>query len=191
MPSSHSHVYLPGSGRCSERPSRPLAQSCCFSVAGQEIYPLYFGDKRFAPSVKIFGDPGRRSTSLQRNWGEDGKSPGAELCVDDQGHGVVTVGASIESACLCAVGLERLQRPSSSPRSLWRVSEKHRISDRPAERSPWSRSSPQRPEKLGLLSFKTQTVPPRTEIEKEDGPSGKYGVNSSVLILSDGIKTPV
>jgi ribulose-5-phosphate 4-epimerase/fuculose-1-phosphate aldolase len=83
-------------------------KAVAFSVAGQEIYPLYFGDKRFSPSVKIFGDPGTQVYITTDELGEKmARALGQSSALMIRGHGVVTVGASIESACLCAIGLEK------------------------------------------------------------------------------------
>ena len=83
-------------------------KAVAFSVAGQEIYPLYFGDKRFSPSVKIFGDPGSHVYITSDDLGEKmARTLGESSALMIRGHGIVTVGGSIESACLCAIGLEK------------------------------------------------------------------------------------
>jgi ribulose-5-phosphate 4-epimerase/fuculose-1-phosphate aldolase len=84
-------------------------KTIAFSIAGQEIFPICSGDINFSPSVPIFGEPGT-PTYIDSDELGDGMARvlGNGCAVLIRGHGIVTVGASIEAACLNAVNLEKL-----------------------------------------------------------------------------------
>lgn len=84
-------------------------KAIAFSIAGQELFPLRIGDRNFAPSVPIFGEPGT-NTYIDSDELGNGLSRllGKGYAVIIRGHGIVTVGTSIEAACLNAVNLEKL-----------------------------------------------------------------------------------
>jgi len=79
-----------------------------FSIAGKEILPMSFADKKFFPSVPIFGDPGAEVFIDSEELGERmARALGKGVALIIRGHGAVTVGESIEAACLSAISLER------------------------------------------------------------------------------------
>jgi ribulose-5-phosphate 4-epimerase/fuculose-1-phosphate aldolase len=79
-----------------------------FSIAGKEIFPMRYGERKFAPSVPIFGDPGTEVyIDSDELGGQMAEVLGKGSAVIIRGHGAVTVGTSIEAACLCAVALEK------------------------------------------------------------------------------------
>ena len=79
-----------------------------FSIAGKEIFPMRFGDRKFFPSVPIFGDPGAEVyIDSDELGGRMVEVLGKGSAVIIRGHGAVTVGPSIEAACLNAVALEK------------------------------------------------------------------------------------
>jgi L-fuculose-phosphate aldolase len=79
-----------------------------FSIAGKEIFPMRSSDKRFFPSVKIFGDPGADVYIASNELGDKmARALGDGFALMLRGHGSVTVGDSIEAACLNSIGLEK------------------------------------------------------------------------------------
>ena len=79
-----------------------------FSIAGQEIVPMRYGDGKFLPSVPIFGEPGAEVYIISDELGNKmAEVLGKGTAVIIRGHGAVTVGSSIEAACLNAVALEK------------------------------------------------------------------------------------
>ncbi len=79
-----------------------------FSIAGKEIFPMRFSDKNFSPSVKIFGDPGTEVYIASDELGEKmARTLGKGFALILRGHGSVTVGDSIEAACLNSIALEK------------------------------------------------------------------------------------
>ncbi|MEI9476725.1 MAG: class II aldolase/adducin family protein [Deltaproteobacteria bacterium] len=79
-----------------------------FSVAGKEIFPMSFEDRRFFPSVRIFGEPDEEVYIDSDELGERmAQVLGKDNVLIIRGHGVVTVGDSIEAACIHAVALEK------------------------------------------------------------------------------------
>jgi len=83
-------------------------KAIAFSVAGREIYPMRYSDGRLFPSVKIFGDPGTEVYIDSEALGQRmAQALGQGFALMIRGHGIVTVGGSIESACLNAITLER------------------------------------------------------------------------------------
>ena len=79
-----------------------------FSIAGKEIYPMRSSDKQFFPSVKIFGDPGSDVYIASTELGEKmARALGDGFALILRGHGSVTVGDSIEAACLSSIALEK------------------------------------------------------------------------------------
>lgn len=79
-----------------------------FSIAGKEIFPMDHEDRRFSPSVKIFGIPGAEVYIDSDELGERmARALGKDLALIIRGHGAVTVGDSIEAACINAVALEK------------------------------------------------------------------------------------
>lgn len=79
-----------------------------FSIAGREIFPMRYSDRRFSPSVPIFGDPGTEVFIDSEELGEKmALALGKRHALLIRGHGAVTVGDSIEAACINAVNLER------------------------------------------------------------------------------------
>jgi ribulose-5-phosphate 4-epimerase/fuculose-1-phosphate aldolase len=83
-------------------------RAVAFSLAGEEIRPMSFADKQFSPSVPIFGKPGAEVFIDSDELGEKmAHALGTGVAVVIRGHGAVTVGESIEAACMTAVSLER------------------------------------------------------------------------------------
>lgn len=83
-------------------------KTIAFSIAGKEIFPMRGSDKAFFPCVKIFGDPGTLTSVRSDELGDSvARTLGDGFAVILRGHGAVTVGGSIEAACLTAIGLER------------------------------------------------------------------------------------
>jgi ribulose-5-phosphate 4-epimerase/fuculose-1-phosphate aldolase len=79
-----------------------------FSIAGKEIFPMRSSDKKFLPSVKIFGDPGTEVYIASDELGEKmARALGDGFALLLRGHGSVTVGDSIEAACLNSIALEK------------------------------------------------------------------------------------
>jgi ribulose-5-phosphate 4-epimerase/fuculose-1-phosphate aldolase len=79
-----------------------------FSIADKEIYPMDYEVKRFSPSVKIFGEPGENVYIDSDELGDRmARTLGKSLALIIRGHGAVTVGESIEAACINAVSLEK------------------------------------------------------------------------------------
>lgn len=79
-----------------------------FSIAGKEIFPMRSSDKRFFPSVKIFGDPGADVYIASDELGDKmARALGNGFALMLRGHGSVTVGDSIEAACLSSIALEK------------------------------------------------------------------------------------
>ncbi len=79
-----------------------------FSVADREVYPMSFEDRRFYPSVKIFGEPDEEVYIDSDELGERmAQALGKDMVLIIRGHGVVAVGDSIEAACIHAVALEK------------------------------------------------------------------------------------
>jgi len=79
-----------------------------FSIAGKEIFPMRSSDKKFFPSVKIFGDPGTEVYIASDELGEKmARALGDGFALLLRGHGSVTVGDSIEAACLNSIALEK------------------------------------------------------------------------------------
>ena len=65
-------------------------------------------DKNFYPSVKTFGDPGTEVYIASDELGEKmARALGNASALILRGHGSVTVGDSIEAACLNSIGLEK------------------------------------------------------------------------------------
>jgi L-fuculose-phosphate aldolase len=84
-------------------------KSIAFSIAGKEIFPIKLGDRNFSPSVPIFGEPGTHTYIDSEELGNGmARVLGKGCAVLIRGHGIVTVGESIEDACLNAVNLEKL-----------------------------------------------------------------------------------
>ena len=78
-----------------------------FSIAGKEIFPMRFHDRKFSPSVPIFGDPGARVYIDSDELGEEmARALGQDVALIIRGHGAVIVGESIEAACLNAIALK-------------------------------------------------------------------------------------
>ncbi len=79
-----------------------------FSIAGEEILPMRSGDRKFSPSVRVFGDPGAKVFIDSQELGDNMvKALGKSSALIIRGHGSVTVGESIEAACLTALALEK------------------------------------------------------------------------------------
>jgi ribulose-5-phosphate 4-epimerase/fuculose-1-phosphate aldolase len=79
-----------------------------FSIAGKEIFPMRSPDQRFFPSVKIFGDPGGDVyIASDELGGKMARALGNGFALMLRGHGSVTVGESIEGACLASIALEK------------------------------------------------------------------------------------
>lgn len=79
-----------------------------FSIAGKEIFPMDYEQRRFSPSVRIFGEPGKNVYIDSDTLGERmARALGQDLALMIRGHGAVTVGDSIEDACIHAVALEK------------------------------------------------------------------------------------
>jgi ribulose-5-phosphate 4-epimerase/fuculose-1-phosphate aldolase len=79
-----------------------------FSIAGKEIFPMLSSDRKLSPSVKIFGEPGGDTYIASDELGDKMvQTLGDKFAVILRGHGAVTVGDSIEGACLTAIALER------------------------------------------------------------------------------------
>ena len=79
-----------------------------FSIAGKEIFPMHSSDKNFSPSIKIFGDPGTEVYIASDELGEKmARALGNASALILRGHGSVTVGDSIEAACLNSIALEK------------------------------------------------------------------------------------
>ena len=79
-----------------------------FSIAGKEIFPMRNSDKNFYPSVKIFGDPGTEVYIASDELGQKmARALGNGSALILRGHGSVTVGDSIEAACLNSINLEK------------------------------------------------------------------------------------
>ena len=79
-----------------------------FSIADKEIYPMNYEEKRFFPSVRIFGETGENVYIDSEELGDRmALALGKDLALMIRGHGAVTVGKSIESACINAVSLEK------------------------------------------------------------------------------------
>jgi L-fuculose-phosphate aldolase len=84
-------------------------KSIAFSIAGKEIFPIRSSDINFSPSVPIFGEPGTHTYIDSDELGNGmARVLGKGSAVLIRGHGIVTVGKSIETACLNAVNLEKL-----------------------------------------------------------------------------------
>lgn len=83
-------------------------RAVAFSLAGEEIRPMSFADSKFSPSVPIFGEPGAEVFIDSDELGEKmAHALGRGVAVVIRGHGAVTVGESIEAACMTAVSLEK------------------------------------------------------------------------------------
>ena len=79
-----------------------------FSIAGKEIFPMGYAEKRFSPSVRIFGEPGGEVYIDSDALGEKmARALGRDSALMIRAHGAVTVGDSIEDACISAVLLEQ------------------------------------------------------------------------------------
>ena len=79
-----------------------------FSIADKEIYPMGYEERRFFPSVRIFGEPGENVYIDSDALGDRmAQALGKDLALMIRGHGAVTVGESIETACINAVSLEK------------------------------------------------------------------------------------
>jgi len=79
-----------------------------FSIAGKEIFPMRSSDRKFFPSVKIFGDPGTEVYIASEALGDKmAQALGNGFALILRGHGSVTVGDSIEAACLSSIALEK------------------------------------------------------------------------------------
>jgi ribulose-5-phosphate 4-epimerase/fuculose-1-phosphate aldolase len=80
-----------------------------FSIAGKELLPMRISDRKFVPSVPIFGDPGTDVYIDTDKLGDKmAQALGKGFALIIRGHGAVTVGESIEDACLNAVHLEKI-----------------------------------------------------------------------------------
>jgi len=79
-----------------------------FSIAGKEIFPMGYEERRFSPSVRIFGEPGENVYIDTDALGEKmARTLGNDFALMIRGHGAVTVGDSIEIACINAVSLQQ------------------------------------------------------------------------------------
>lgn len=79
-----------------------------FTIANKEIYPMGYEERRFSPSVRIFGEPGENVYIDSDALGDRlAQALGEDLALMIRGHGAVTVGESIEAACINAVSLEK------------------------------------------------------------------------------------
>jgi len=79
-----------------------------FSIADKEIYPMGYEERRFHPCVRIFGEPDGNVYIDSEELGDRmARALGKDLALMIRGHGAVTVGESIEAACINAVSLEK------------------------------------------------------------------------------------
>jgi len=79
-----------------------------FSLAGKEIFPMDYEQRRFSPAVRIFGEPGAEVYIDSDELGERmALALGKDFALMIRGHGAVNVGDSIEAACINAVSLEK------------------------------------------------------------------------------------
>jgi L-ribulose-5-phosphate 4-epimerase len=80
-----------------------------FSIAGEELLPIRFSDRKFYPSVPIFAEPGTEVYIDTDELGDKmAQTLGKGFALVIRGHGAVAVGESIETACLNAVYLEKI-----------------------------------------------------------------------------------
>ncbi len=83
-------------------------KTIAFSIAGKEIFPMDYEQRRFSPAVRIFGEPGTNVYIDSDELGEKmAQALGTDFALMIRGHGAVTVGDSIETACINAVALEK------------------------------------------------------------------------------------
>jgi ribulose-5-phosphate 4-epimerase/fuculose-1-phosphate aldolase len=79
-----------------------------FSIADKEIYPMGYEEKRFFPRVRIFGEPDENVYIDSEAKGDRmAQALGNDLALMIRGHGAVTVGETVEAACINAVSLEK------------------------------------------------------------------------------------